>query len=437
MIRVFAFVTALFMAVPAVAAVEIEEVTSEKGMTAWLVEEHSIPFVALQIIFKGGANLDPTDKRGVTALMMALIEEGAGDMDARAFATAQEGLAASFGFDAHNDSVTVSAQFLTENRDDAIALLKTALTQPRFDEDAIERVRGQFLSIIGSDATSPDKIAERAFDTAAFGDHPYATSLNGTEASMSALTRDDIVAAHQGAMSRDSIYIGAVGDITGPELAALIDELLGDLPAVGTPRPEAATYLPEAGSLTVIPFETPQSTVIFGHEGISRDDPDFFEAYVLNQVLGGSNLTSRLMEEVREKRGLTYGVYSYLVPMDLGALYLGQVASANDRVSEAIDVIRAEWARAAAEGLTEEELSKAKTYLTGAYPLRFDGNSRIANILVGMQAQGLPIDYIATRNDRVRAVTLDGIKRVAKRILRPEDLMFVVVGKPEGLTSTP
>ena len=437
MIRLFAALFALLVAAPLQAAVEIKEVKSEGGLTAWLVEEPSIPFVALEIIFKGGANLDPDGKRGVTSLMMALIEEGAGDMDARGFATAQEELAASFSFDARDDSVSVSAKFLTENRDEAIALLKTALSAPTFAPDAVERVRAQFLSIIRSDQTDPSKVASRAFEAATYGDHPYATAREGTIESMSALTREDLFAAHKGAMARDRVYVGAVGDITGPELAELMDTLLGDLPEEGLPQAQKATYLPETGGVTVIDFETPQATVIFGHEGIDRDDPEFFEAYVLNQALGGGNFSSRLMEEVREKRGLTYGVYSYLVPADLGALYLGSVASANDRVAEAIEVIRAEWAKAAEEGLTAEELERAKTYLTGAYPLRFDGNGRIANILVGMQAQGLPIDYIATRNDRVEAVTLEGIRKVAKRILRPDDLRFVVVGKPVGLTSSP
>jgi len=176
--------------------------------------------------------------------------------------------------------------------------------------------------------------------------------------------------------------------------------------------------------------------VLFGHAGITRDDPDFFAAFILNRILGGGGFESRLMTEVREKRGLTYGVYSYLVPRDHAALYLGSVASSNDRVAEAIEVIRDEWAKMAAEGVTEAELEAAKTYLTGAYPLRFDGNGPIASIMVGMQMEDLPIDYIATRNDNINAVTLEDIKRVAARILDADALHFVVVGQPEGLATT-
>ncbi|KPU83005.1 zinc protease, partial [Marinosulfonomonas sp. PRT-SC04] len=220
--------------------------------------------------------------------------------------------------------------------------------------------------------------------------------------------------------------------ITPSELGALLDELLGDLPAAGAEIPVRAQYQ-LTGGLTVVEFDTPQSVVTFGHEGIKRDDDDFFAAYLMNTILGGSGRQSRLMEEVREKRGLTYGVYSYLAPMDFGEMYMGRVASANDRVAETIEVIRNEWMKMAENGVSAEELDGAKTYLTGAYPLRFDGNGPIANIMVGMQMQGLPIDYIATRNDKVNAVTLDDISRMAKRLVRPDDLHFVVVGQPEGL----
>lgn len=198
--------------------------------------------------------------------------------------------------------------------------------------------------------------------------------------------------------------------------------------------PQANVTIP--AGITVVDFPTPQSVALFGQPGIAQNDPDFFTALVLNQVLGGGGFESRLMDEVREKRGLTYGVYSYLASRDLANVYMGSVSSSNDRIAEAIAVIREEWEKAAAEGLSEKELQDAKTYITGAYPLRFDGNGPIANILVGMQMLGLPIDYIATRNDKVEAVTLDDVKRVADELLDPEGLHFVVVGQPVGLETT-
>ena len=381
---------------------------SDGGITAWLVEEHSIPFVALEIRFRGGASLDAPGKRGAINLMTGLIEEGAGDMDARGFAAAREALAASFGFDVHDDALSVSAQLLTENRDQAVDLLRTALIDPRFDDDAIARVRAQVLSIIRSDSTDPTTIASQAFQRLAWGDHPYGI---GPERHARQRDRADPRrhCRRQGAGSwRATGSMSASSATSRPtELEPLLDRLLGDLPATGAPMPPRADYQLTPG-VTVIPFDTPQSVAVFGQQGIKLDDPDYFAAYLLNEAVGGGGFSSRLMDEVREKRGLTYGIGTYLVPMDQGELLMGQVASANAKMAEAIAVIRAEWARAAAEGLTADELADAKTYLTGAYPLRFDGNARIANIMVGMQMNGFPLDYAETRNDRIEAVTMDG-----------------------------
>ncbi|WP_323765964.1 pitrilysin family protein [Marinovum sp.] len=433
-LRTLALATAALVmaALPARAEIEIQEVETPGGITAWLVEEPSIPFVALELRFKGGASLDAPGKRGATNLMTGLLEEGTGEMDARGFARALEGLAASFDYDAFDDTISVSARFLTDTTDEAMALLRGSIVEPAFNQVAIDRVKAQVLSGLASDASDPDRIVSRTFDRLAFGDHPYATSFKGTRESVLALSREDIVAAHQAAFARDRVYVSAVGDISAEALSALLDTLLADLPETGPALPGAAPFLLEGG-LTVEPFDTPQSVVLFGHEGLERDHPDFLAAYVINEVFGGSGLTSRLMTEVREKRGLTYGVYSYLVPKDHAALVMGSVASANTRVAETIAVIRDQWARLGQEGLTAEELTAAKTYLTGAYPLRFDGNGPIANILVGMQMDGLGPDYVTERNALVEALTLDEVNRVAAELYDPEALHFVVVGQPEGL----
>ncbi|EEX15115.1 peptidase M16 domain protein [Citreicella sp. SE45] len=429
---ILAFVFSFFLATPVLAEIDIQQVETPLGFKAWLVEEPSIPFTSLQIRFRGGTSLDAPGKRGATNLMVGLLEEGAGELDARGFAEAREQLAASFDYDASADAVSVSARFLSENRDAAVELLRESLVNPRFDQDAIDRVREQVLSGIRSDAMDPDAIASATFDAMVFGDHPYGSDPQGTEQSVTALGRDDMIAAHDATMTRDRVYIAAAGDITPEELSALIDRLLGDLPETGPALPPDVAAETTAGT-TVVPFDTPQSVAVFGHEGLAIDDPDFFAAYVMNTILGGGSFESRLMNEVREKRGLTYGVYSYLAGMDHAELLMGRVASANDRIAEAISVIRDEWAKMASEGVTEQELEQTKTYLTGAYPLRFDGNGTIARILVGMQMDGLPADYIASRNDRIEAVTRDDVKRVAARVLRPDALRFVVVGQPEGL----
>lgn len=433
--RYFLIVALALFTLPARADVDIQEITTPGGLNAWLVEDHSIPFVALELRFRGGASLDLPGKRGATNLMTALLEEGAGDLDARAFAREAEGLAATFTFDVGADSVSVSARFLTENRDEALELLRQTLVSPRFDEDAIERVRAQILSIIRSDATDPSKIAGEAVAELLYGDHPYGSSQNGTLESVGALTRDDVVAAHLAALARDRIYVSAVGDIDAEEFAEVLDNLLGELPATGGEMPiDVEANLP--GGVELVDYETPQSIATFAQPGIDREHPDFFAAFVLNHILGGGGFESRLMQEVREKRGLTYGVYSYLADRDHSQLWMGRVASANERVAEAVEVIKAEWKRIREEGVTEQELDDAKTYLTGAYPLRFDSNQSIANIAVGMQMDGRGVEYIANRNDQVNAVTIEDVKRVAQEFLDPERLTFIVVGQPEGLSDT-
>jgi zinc protease len=424
------------LALPAAAGIKIEEVTSPGGIKAWLVEEHGIPFTALEIRFLGGTSVDRPGKRGEVNLMTALIEEGAGDLDSQGFAAARDALAAQLSFRSDQDGVGVSARFLTENRDQVVDLLHLALTKPRFDQDAVDRVRGQVLAGLASDAKDPDAIAGKILRERAYGAHPYGTVGDGTEESVAALTREDMQAAFAGALARDRIYVAAAGDITAAELGVLLDRLLGDLPATGAPLPVRVDVVAKAG-VAVESFPGPQSTISFFQGGMRFDDPDYFAATILNEILGGNGFGSRLMEEVREKRGLTYGIGTGLASYNQAEMLSGGLATANDKVGEAIEVIRGVWADVAQNGVTQKELDDTKTYMTGAYPLRFDGNGTIASILVGMQIMGLATDYPATRNARVEAVTLEDVKRVAARLLTPESLYFVVVGEAVGVTATP
>lgn len=427
---------ALFVAVLAVPAhaIEIEEVTSPGGVKAWLVEDHSIPFVALNFSFKGGASLEAADKRGAINLMTATLEEGAGKREATAFAQAVEDLGAGFSFDVDDDALNVKMRALTENRDAAADLLAQALAQPRFDNDAVERVRGQVLSVIRSEDTDPQSLAVKEMASQSWGDHPYATSINGTAESVRMLTRQDLVAAKNRVLARDRVVVGATGDITPEELGPLLDKILGGLPPQGTaPLPEQA-QLQLTGGVTVVDWNSPQTVVSFAGPGLPIDDPDYFAALVANHILGGGGFSSRLMDEIREKRGLTYGVSTGLATGVYGQSWQGGMASSNASVGQAVGLIRQEWDRMAQDGVTEKELTDAKTYLTGEYPLRFDGNGKIASILAGMQMIGLPRDYVDNRNALVEAVTAEDVQRVAQRLLKSDQLRFVLVGRPEGVT---
>lgn len=416
-------------------AIEIEALTTPGGVDLWLFEERSIPFIAVELRFRGGGALDAPERRGMTYLMAGLLEEGAGTRDAVAFETAMDEIAASLSVDSGSDTLSVSARFLTEVKAEAVELISDALARPRFDDEAVTRLREQHLSIIASRARSPRDIASRMLDALAFGDHPFGSAHIGTAESVSAITPDDLRAAHAAALARDRVVVSVVGDIGAQEAAAMVDALLADLPLTGAPLPPATE--PELeGGVTVIPFPGPQSLVAFGQRGIALDDPDYFAAMILNHVLGGGGFGSRLTEEIRERRGLTYGIGTGLAHWDGAEMLLGQFSATNARVAEAKALVVEEWERMAEGGIAEEELRAAQTYLTGSYPLRFSSNAAIARIMAGMQLSGLPADYPSRRNALVEAVTLEDVARVARRLLDPEGLHFVIVGAPEGLEAT-
>jgi zinc protease len=424
----------LALALPARAAVIIQPVATDSGQTAWLVEERSIPMVAIELIFPGGSVLDPDGRLGATALMAALLTQGAGDLDGQAFAEALEDTAGTIAFSAGRDQVSLSIRALSENLDQVVALAHLALTAPRLDEADIARVRAQQVASLERAARNPNSMASRSFNALAYDGHAYARPTDGLPDSVARLTRDDLLAAHRGAFSRGRVFVGAAGDIGAAELGAVLDRLLGDLPAEAPPLPAYADFAAAPG-VTVVDHPASQSVVAFGHGGLRRDDPDFTTAFVINDFFGGGRFGSRLMAELRERRGLTYGVGTSLASGALGDSFQGRLSTDNARVPEAIALVREQWEWLANGGMTQAELDRTITYLTGAYPLRFDGNSSIAEIMASMQFQGFGIDYVNIRNDLIRAVTLDDVQRVARRLADPERLVFVVVGQPQGLAA--
>ena len=429
-------VLVLMLALAPAAAAPVTRVVSPGGIEAWLVEEHANPIISVRIAFRGGTAFDPDGKEGLANMVSGLLDEGAGDLDSQAFQGRLEDLSIRLRFDAGLDTFRANLKTLSENSDAAFEMLRLALTAPRFDPEPVERVRRQLQVRLARNAEDPDYIARRRWFDTAFPGHPYGRPVEGTPESVAAITPDDLRAYVAAQIARDRMVIGVVGDITRERLAALLDETLGGLPAAGADL-EVAKATPAApGRLTVVTRDIPQSIVVLGHAGLARKHPDFYAAYVMNRILGGGGFASRLTEEVREKRGLAYSVYTYLSPLDHAALYMGGVATANGRVAESLDIIRAELARMRDLGVSAGELADAKTYLTGSFPLRLDSNDKIARLLVGIQLDDLGIDYIERRNGYIEAVTLDDVNRVAASLLRPDELQVVVVGKPEGLEPT-
>lgn len=411
---------------------EIQDLTSPSGQKFWLVEEPSIPIVAIEMGFRGGSRLDPEGKEGIGSFVMGLMNEGSGDLDAVAFSNRSDDIAARIGFSVNRDAAEVGARFLVETLDEAVDLMALAISAPRFDPEPVERVRKQILSGIAQSETDPSSIASRTWFARAFPEHTYGRPSSGTVDSIGSVTVEDLRARHKTLFNTAELKISIVGAI-GPERAGeIVDRLIADLPEGEFTPVEISTTAPPPG-VHVVSQDVPQSVAVFGHLGMHRDDPDFIPAFVMNYVLGGGSFSSRLTEEVREKRGLAYSVYSYLSAPEGAGLYLGRVQTANERIAESIEVITAEWTRMARDGVTAEDLDKAKTYLTGSFPLRFDSNSKIANYLLFVQMEDLGIDYINKRNGLIEAVTLEDISRVASRLLKPEMLSFVVVGSPVGL----
>ncbi len=425
----------LFAAGSTSRATEIQRVTSAQGIEAWLVEEHSIPLVSLNIAFAGSAALDPEGREGTAHMVSGLLDEGAGDMNALAFQSRLEELAIHMSFSAGHDHFTGSLVTLTENLGEAFALIGLALGEPRFDDDAVERIRKQIIFSLRQSQENPGRIAGETWSKHIFGDDPYGRPSQGFVESVAAITAGDLRAFAGSRFVRAGLTVGVVGDIDAEELARLLDTTFGGLPAGD---PEADPFALEAevhadGAFMVIRKDYPQSVVKFGHRGIKRNHPDWYAAYVMNYILGGGGFASRLMDEVREKRGLAYSVYSYLQPYKRGAVLAGGVATANERVRESIDLIRSEIRRYREDGPTEEELRNAKTYMTGSYALNLDSNRKLSNLLVRVQTENLGIDYINRRNDYIEAVTLADVQRLAREILDPDNLVVVVVGDPVGL----
>ena len=412
----------------------ITEVTSPGGIKAWLVHDTTLPLIAMEFAFLGGAAQDGADKAGLAHLTASLLDEGAGPLDSQGFQQKLADHAVELHFDAGRDETHGSLRTLSENRDVAFDLLRLAVAEPRFDAEAIERIRAAILASLRRRSTEPNSIASERWYGLAFPGHPYGRPVDGTLASVAALTRDDIAGFARRTLARSNLRVAVVGDISAEELGRRLDEAFGALPATAELVPVANVTPQQIGTLHVVPLEVSQSVVLMGTVGLERRDPDFMAAYVLNHILGGSAFSSRLFKEVREARGLAYSVYSYQVALSHVGLWFAGTATKNERAAESIALITSEFQRMLEHGPTPEELAEAKSYLMGSYALRFDTSSKVAGQLLQIQIDALGIDYIDRRNALVEAVTLDDIKRVAARLDEARKALVVVVGKPVGLS---
>ena len=447
MTKLFATVRRILVAVPVVAvavvafaggagAVTVERVVSKGGIEAWFVRDTSVPLLSIEFLFRGGAALDPDGKAGLANLTASLLDEGAGDLDSQAYQARLQNLSIQLHFDADYDTFGGSLKTLTRNRDEAIRLLRLALLQPRFDAPAIERMTGEILAGVRQRKSRPSYLAQRVWQQAVFPNHPYGRTVTGNEETLKNITQADLRNFVESRLAKDRLLIGVSGDITAKELGQLLDDTFGDLPAKASAKTIPQAEPKALGYTFVLDRQVPQSVAIFGLPGLKRDDPDFYAAYVMNHILGGGSFSSWLYEEVREKRGLAYSIYSYLQSRRGASYWMGSVATANAGMAKSVDLIRSQVQKMHDEGVTDEQLENAKLYLNGSFPLRFTSTDRIAAILVHLQLDNLGIDYLQRRPGLINAVTKEDIARVAKRFLDPSKLTFAVVGQPDGLKGT-
>jgi zinc protease len=422
----FALFCAVFSANPAFSAVKIQEVTSSRGIKAWLVEDYSVPVISIRFSFHGGTTQDPPGKEGAVNLMTGLFDEGAGALDSNAFQERLDNAGAEMSFGESPDDVYGSMRMIEDTRDEAFELLRLAISEPRFDAEPFERIRGQIVTGIRARASEPETVAAEKWNAALFATHPYARNERGTEKTLAAVTPADIKALHARLFARDNLVIGVVGAIDAATLKAKLDLVFGALPQKTDLAP-VADIKPKLGQTVTVEYDLPQTNIQMAFPGVNRADPDFFAAHLMNHILGGGTFTSRLYNEVREKRGLAYGADSYIVTMDhTNRLTIGTSTRA-DRAKETLDLIKAVVAEMAADGPTEAELADAKKFVIGSYAIsNLDTSMSIASTLTGLQRENLGIDYIERRAALVQAVTLDEVKAVAKKLLKAEPAVLLM-----------
>lgn len=417
--------TSSFLGV-AQAEVAIQEVKSEKGVTAWLVEDYSVPIITIRFVFEGGSTQDPPGKEGLAQLMSGLFDEGAGDLDSEAFQVRLDDAGAEMRFGAGRDTIYGSMRMLADQKDEAFELLRLAIGQPRFDAAPIDRIRAQMVSGIIAGARDPETTAQMKWAEAVYGDHPYARRDEGTEKTLATITADDLKAFHKAVFARGNLHVAIVGAIDAETSKGVLDHLFAGLPEKPALAPVVKTEWKLAQEIRV-DYDLPQTSLQLAYPGIERDAPDFFAAYLMNHILGGGAFSSRLFDEVREKRGLAYSIGSSLVNYEYASGLIIGTATRSDRAAETLGVIRDIVRRLAEEGPTEAELTAAKKFVIGAYPINnLDSSNAIAGTLVSLQTDNLGIDYMQRRAGLIEAVTLDEVKAAARKLLSAEPAIMIV-----------
>ena len=416
-------------AVPAL-ALKVEEIESQKGIKAWLVEEHSVPLIAIRFAFIGGALQDPTGKEGLAGALADLLTEGAGDLPAAAFKDRISILGANLSMSSGRDTIFGGMETVSKRFEPSADLLRLALTAPRFDAGAIEQVKAQRLSDLALAAQQPITVARDRWYAEAFPGHAYGRPPNGTPQSVGGLTSDDLKAQHARLLAKDVLRVVIVGDIDKAGAIRAIDTIFGGLADKAQVKPIDRVEARVLPGPVVITEDHPLATSVFGLASLRNDHPDFPALQVLNQVIGSGDFDSRLMAEIRVKRGLAYSVRTNLLNDTTVSLLVGGISTKNEAMREALVLVKDVLSRTAKDGPSQAEFDNAKLYLNGSYLLDFDTNAKVAGSLLGIWLDNRKPDYLLGRKQQIDRVTLADVKRVAAQVLQPDRMIVTVVGKP-------
>lgn len=427
------FLIAVIYSVAAPATPKIQHWSLENGTKVYFVEAHEIPMLQLTAVFDAGAIRDDNSKSGVSMLTSAMLNEGAGELNDIEIAERFESIGAQFGSNSGREMTSVSLRCLsdTKQRRPALGLFAEILARPTFPAPNLERERRRALIGLQRVKQSPEDIAGKELMALLYPQHPYGVFPAGTEAGIAAITREDLIAFHKQFYVGKNAILAMVGDVKLGDAKAIAQAVMGRLPAGERAAPIAPPPELTRAQEKVLPYPAEQAHILVAAPGMARKDPDYFPLFVGNYVLGGSGLVSRLSEQIREKQGLSYSVYSYFNPFKERGPFVMGLQTKNSQRSRALQSLRAVLADFVRNGPTEAELNAAKKNLTGGFPLRIDSNGKIAEYLTVIGYYDLPLDYLDRFNAKVEAVTAEQVRDAFQRRIDPARMLTVIVGAGE------
>jgi len=407
------------------------------GFDVWFVEDKTLPIIAMQFWFdESGSAHDRLDQQGLARMLSNTLDEGAGDLNAQDFQKALNDHSITLLFDASRDGFGGRLKTLTRTQDKAFDLLAKALSSPRFEEEAINRMRDANIARIMDAMSDPQWIAARILNDKMFEGHPYAQNSGGTIASLSSLTADDLKSFKSDALTQDRLKIVITGDLDQETASQAVDQIFSSLPQKSSLSSIANVTLQNQSKTFLFEKDVPQSVIEIALPAFGHDDPDYYALQVLNYIFGGAGFGSRLMEEAREKRGLTYGIYSSIDTYKQIDVLSISTSTKNESVGEMLSVIKDVMKNLRENPVSEKELNDAKLFLTGSMPLMLSSTDSIASTILSLRIEDLPIDYYDGYAQKIKAVTISDLQRVAERILHPESMVTILVGKPENVPNT-